>query len=140
MDKIERPLGPLVVDISGTTLTNDEIKTLQHPLVGMVILFTRNFENIEQLRTLTHDIHALRNPPLLIGVDHEGGRIQRFRQGFTQIPSMKSLGELYDTDSQRAHALTGACGLWIWTTDKAPLSATVLSTEIRRLFPFFPRL
>lgn len=111
MDKVERPLGPLVVDISGTTLTNEEIKTLQHPLVGMVILFTRNFENIEQLRTLTHDIHALRNPPLLIGVDHEGGRIQRFRQGFTQIPSMKSLGELYDTDPQRAHALTGACGL-----------------------------
>ncbi len=89
MDKIERPLGPLVVDISGTTLTNDEIKTLQHPLVGMVILFTRNFENIEQLRTLTHDIHALRNPPLLIGVDHEGGRIQRFRQGFTMIPIRK---------------------------------------------------
>lgn len=110
MDKVERPLGPLVVDIAGTSLTNEEIEVLQHPLVGMVILFTRNFENLEQLRNLTHDIHALRNPPLLIGVDHEGGRIQRFRQGFTKIPSMRSLGEVYDKEPKKAHALTAACG------------------------------
>lgn len=111
MDKVERPLGPLVVDIAGTELTDDEAKMLQHPLVGMVILFTRNFESIEQLHNLTHDIHALRNPPLLIGVDHEGGRIQRFKDGFTKIPSMHSLGQLYDKDPKRAHALTAACGL-----------------------------
>ena len=110
MEKVDRPLGPLVVDIAGTELTDDEVKVLQHPLVGMVILFTRNYENLEQLRTLTHDIHALRNPPLLIGVDHEGGRIQRFREHFTKIPSMNSLGQLYDSDPQRAHGLSAACG------------------------------
>ncbi len=111
MDKVERPLGPLVVDISGTTLTDEEASLLQHPLIGMVILFTRNYKNPEQLRSLTHEIHSLRNPPLLIGVDHEGGRIQRFREGFTKIPSMKSLGKLYDKDPVRATSLTSACGL-----------------------------
>lgn len=111
MDKVERPLGPLVVDIGGPTLTDAEAKMLQHPLVGMVILFTRNFENIDQLQKLTHEIHSLRNPPLLISVDHEGGRIQRFREGFTQIPSMHSLGLLYEEDPLRARALTAACGL-----------------------------
>ncbi len=111
MEKVDRPLGPLVVDIAGTELTDEEIKLLQHPMVGMVILFTRNFENIDQLHNLTHDIHALRNPPLIIGVDHEGGRIQRFREGFTRIPSMNSLGQLYDKEPQRAHSLAAACGL-----------------------------
>ena len=79
-------------------------------MVGMVILFTRNYENREQLHNLTHDIHSLRNPSLLIGVDHEGGRIQRFREEFTKIPSARSLGQLYDTDPQCAHNLTAACG------------------------------
>lgn len=111
MDKVERPLGPLVVDVAGTSLTDEEIKVLQHPLVGMVILFTRNFESIEQLHNLTHDIHALRNPSLLISVDHEGGRIQRFREGFTRIPSMQSLGKLYDSEPQRAQSLAASCGI-----------------------------
>lgn len=111
MEKVDRPLGPLVVDIAGTSLTEEEIKVLQNPMVGMVILFTRNFESKEQLHNLTHDIHALRNPSLLIGVDHEGGRIQRFREEFTRIPSMNSLGKLYDKDPQRAHSLAAACGL-----------------------------
>ena len=79
MEKVDRPLGPVVVDIAGTSLTDEEVKILQNPMVGMVILFTRNYENREQLHNLTHDIHSLRNPSLLIGVDHEGGRIQRFR-------------------------------------------------------------
>lgn len=111
MEKVDRPLGPLVVDIAGTSLTDEEIKVLQNPMVGMVILFTRNFESKEQLHNLTHDIHALRNPSLLIGVDHEGGRIQRFRDEFTRIPAMHSLGQLYDKDAQRAQSLAAACGL-----------------------------
>ena len=111
MEKVDRPLGPVVVDIAGTSLTDEEVKILQNPMVGMVILFTRNYENREQLHNLTHDIHSLRNPSLLIGVDHEGGRIQRFREEFTKIPSARSLGQLYDTDPQRAHNLTAACGL-----------------------------
>ena len=91
MEKVDRPLGPVVVDIAGTSLTDEEVKILQNPMVGMVILFTRNYENREQLHNLTHDIHSLRNPSLLIGVDHEGGRIQRFREEFTKIPSARSL-------------------------------------------------
>ncbi len=101
----------MVVDIAGTELTTEEMRLLQHPLVGMVILFARNFESKEQLHNLTHDIHALRSPPLLVSVDHEGGRIQRFREGFTKIPSMSSLGALYDKDPHRAFSLTAACGL-----------------------------
>jgi beta-N-acetylhexosaminidase len=95
MEKVDRPLGP--VDIAGTSLTDEEVKILQNPMVGMVILFTRNYENREQLHNLTHDIHSLRNPSLLIGVDHEGGRIQRFREEFTKIPSARSLGQLYES-------------------------------------------
>jgi beta-N-acetylhexosaminidase len=110
MDKVDRPLGPLVVDIAGTQLTEEEARILQHPLVGMVILFTRNYSSPEQLMNLTHDIHALRNPSLLIAVDHEGGRVQRFREGFTEIPAMRNLGRLYDTDSARAVSLAASCG------------------------------
>ena len=65
MEKVDRPLGPVVVDIAGTSLTDEEVKILQNPMVGMVILFTRNYENREQLHNLTHDIHSLRNPSLL---------------------------------------------------------------------------
>ncbi len=111
MEKVERPLGPLCVDIAGTSLTEEEIKVLQNPLVGMVILFTRNFEDKTQLHNLCHDIHMLRTPSLLISVDHEGGRIQRFKEGFTRIPSMQSLGRLYDTNPERAHSLAAACGM-----------------------------
>ena len=64
MEKVDRPLGPVVVDIAGTSLTDEEVKILQNPMVGMVILFTRNYENREQLHNLTHDIHSLRNPSL----------------------------------------------------------------------------
>ena len=66
MEKVDRPLGPVVVDIAGTSLTDEEVKILQNPMVGMVILFTRNYENREQLHNLTHDIHSLRNPSLLM--------------------------------------------------------------------------
>ena len=86
MEKVDRPLGPVVVDIAGTSLTDEEVKILQNPMVGMVILFTRNYENREQLHNLTHDIHSLRNPSLLIGVDHEGGRIQRSPRSRPLVP------------------------------------------------------
>ena len=68
------PLGPVIVDIAGTELTHEERTRLQHPQVGGIILFTRNYESPEQLASLTAEIHALRQPPLLITVDHEGGR------------------------------------------------------------------
>ncbi len=91
-------LGPVVVDIEGTSLTAAERARLAYPQVGMVILFARNFASNRQLAELTAEIHALRSPPLLIAVDHEGGRVQRFRDGFTAIPAMQDLGRLWDQD------------------------------------------
>ena len=85
-----------MVDVAGHVLTASEKKRLQHPLVGGVILFARNFENRAQLVALTRSIHQLRTPRLLIAVDHEGGRVQRFRSdGFTRLPTMRSLGEYW---------------------------------------------
>jgi beta-N-acetylhexosaminidase len=104
------PLGPAVVDPSGPVLTEDDVKRLRHPAVGGVILFARNFESPEQLQALTQDIRALREPQLLIGVDHEGGRVQRFRDGFTGLPPMRSLGQLWDRDREAGKAAAHAAG------------------------------
>lgn len=88
--------GPLMIDVAGTEMTDDERQHLRHPLVGGVILFARNYAEPRQLSALCHDIHALRDPPLLIAIDHEGGRVQRCRDGFTRIPAMRKLGEWWD--------------------------------------------
>jgi len=86
------PPGPVIVDVAGTELTREEETRLRHPLVGGVILFTRNFENRAQLTELCASIHACRDEPLLISTDHEGGRVQRFRgDGFTELPAMRRL-------------------------------------------------
>ena len=74
-------LGPVMVDVPGGVLTDDDRRRLMHPLVGGVILFARNYQSSAQLMALTADIRALRTPHLLIAVDHEGGRVQRFRDG-----------------------------------------------------------
>src|SRR5574343_1385948 len=95
------PLGPLMIDIAGTELTDLDRERLCHPLVGGIILFSRNYANPQQLGALTAAIHALRSPALLIAVDHEGGRVQRFREGFTRLPAMAALGRLWDQDSAR---------------------------------------
>ncbi|MCK5718108.1 MAG: beta-N-acetylhexosaminidase [Thiomargarita sp.] len=105
-------VGPLMIDIEGCTLSHEDRDILQHPLVGGVILFTRNYESIEQLTRLTTDIHALRQPSLLIAVDHEGGRVQRFRQHFVHLPPCAKLGELYDSHSQQALTLSEQMG-WL---------------------------
>ena len=100
--------GPVVLDIAGTALTEDDVRRIRHPMTGMVILFTRNYENPQQLTALTAAIHAVK-PGILIGVDHEGGRVQRFRQGFTEIPAMHAYGELWQKNPQAAgRALTAA--------------------------------
>ena len=90
--------GPVFLDVEGVELSAVEREQLMHPLTGGVILFARNFASPAQVRALTASIHALRTPPLLIAVDHEGGRIQRFREGFTAIPAMRTLGEQWDRD------------------------------------------
>ncbi len=86
-------LGPLMVDLVGLELSEVERDVLRHPLVGGVILFSRNYESPEQVAALTASIHALRDPHLLISVDHEGGRVQRFRKGFTRLPPIGALGK-----------------------------------------------
>jgi beta-N-acetylhexosaminidase len=104
-------LGPVVIDVEGARLTNADRERLVHPKVGMAILFARNYESAEQLRELTAEIHALRSPPLLIAVDHEGGRVQRFRQPpFTRIPAMARLGSLWEQDVLKASRVATAAG------------------------------
>ncbi|SEK59582.1 beta-N-acetylhexosaminidase [Nitrosovibrio tenuis] len=103
-------LGPVMLDIGGGQLTAAEKEKLRHPLVGGVILFTRNYASFEQLTRLTAEIHALRTPPLLIAVDHEGGRVQRFREGFTRLPAMRELGRIWDEHSGKARHLAQASG------------------------------
>lgn len=94
----DTPLGPLVCDVQAMTLSPEERDCLRDPRVGGVILFSRNFESRKQVAQLTASIRALRNPALLICVDHEGGRVQRFRRGFTPIPPMASLGAQWQQD------------------------------------------
>jgi beta-N-acetylhexosaminidase len=106
------PLGPVMVDLLGTELTDGERERLKHPLVGGVILFSRNYQSPAQLARLTSQIHGLRTPPLLIAVDHEGGRVQRFREGFTRIPCMRELGRIWDDSPHRAKSLAREIG-WL---------------------------
>jgi beta-N-acetylhexosaminidase len=103
-------IGPVMLDVAGTVLTPEDEARLRHPLVGGVILFTRNYESKRQLIDLTSSIHALRSPPLLIAVDHEGGRVQRFREGFTRIPPMRELGKIWDEHPKRAKHLAQQAG------------------------------
>lgn len=110
MNSVRLPLGPLMLDVEGLTLNDDDRRRLRHPLVGGVILFSRNYADPDQIADLTREIHALRQPPLLIAVDHEGGRVQRFRTGFTPVPPMAAFGELWDEQPQRARRLAREAG------------------------------
>jgi beta-N-acetylhexosaminidase len=103
--------SPLIIDIAGTALTDADRRRLAHPLVGGLILFARNWQDRRQLTRLCADIKALRED-LLICVDHEGGRVQRFRtDGFTHLPPMRALGELWMRDAMAATDAASACGL-----------------------------
>jgi beta-N-acetylhexosaminidase len=102
--------APVVLDIAGTTLNADDRRRLRHPLTGGLILFARNWANRAQLTALTAEIKAIR-PDVLVCVDHEGGRVQRFRSdGFTHLPPMRVLGELWMRDALAATDAATACG------------------------------
>ncbi|GMV02572.1 MAG: beta-N-acetylhexosaminidase [Burkholderiaceae bacterium] len=102
-ERTRQPRGPVVLDVQATELDAAGRERLMHPLVGGVILFARNYESRRQLAGLCDEIHALRRSRLLICVDHEGGRVQRFQKGFTQLAPMRELGALWDRD------VLGAC-------------------------------
>lgn len=95
-------LGPVMCDIQGTSLTEQDKKRLCNKQVGGVILFTRNYESPAQIKALIDSIHQLKTPRLIVAVDHEGGRVQRFRDGFQKIPAMQVFGELYEENETDA--------------------------------------
>lgn len=105
-----------MVDVAGTALTAEEREALAHPLVGGVILFGRNYQSPEQVAALTADIHGLREPRLLVAVDQEGGRVQRFRDGFTRLPAVRGLGAVYDRDPRQALHYAQATG-WLMASE-----------------------
>ena len=105
------PRGPVFLGVEGIRLSVEDRARLGHPLTGGVILFARNFESSPQLKALTAEIRELRALQLLVAVDHEGGRVQRFRDGFTAIPPMRTLGELWERDVAGAAREAARLGL-----------------------------
>ena len=97
--------GPLFVDLDGFEISSEEKELVSHPFIGGIILFSRNFENCDQLRDLVRQIHAVRSPPLLIGVDQEGGSVQRFKEGFSKLPSLSLIGDQYEKNPEWSKSL-----------------------------------
>jgi beta-N-acetylhexosaminidase len=109
-------LGPLMIDLAGTTITAEERELLHHRLVGGVVLFSRNYTDPAQLSALTAAIHAERSPPLIVAVDQEGGRVQRFREGFSRLPPARLIGHQYDLDPRTGLALARSIG-WLMAAE-----------------------
>lgn len=95
-------LGPVMLDVAGLSLNDLDRKRLLHPSAGAVILFARNYQDRSQVSNLIAEIKSLRSPSLLIAVDQEGGRVQRFKEGFTTLPAAATFGELWQTDKESA--------------------------------------
>lgn len=105
-----------MTDFEGTALTARDREVLRHPLVGGVILFSRNYASPEQITGVIEELHALRSPRLLIAVDHEGGRVQRFRSGFTELPAVATIGEMYGANEREGLAFARECG-WLMAAE-----------------------
>lgn len=105
-------IGPIMIGVEGTSLDAAERELLRHPRICGVILFSRNFESVSQLEALTREIHELRDPPLLIAIDQEGGRVQRLREGFTRLPPLSVFGRMHARSPERAASLAETCG-WL---------------------------
>ena len=113
-----------MVDLVGTTLEQQEKELLCHPLIGGVVLFSRNYESLPQLQQLLQDIHGLRTPRLVVAVDQEGGVVQRFRTGFTTLPANRILGKLYDQDRETAYRISGELG-WLMAAELAAVGIDI---------------
>ncbi|MCW8944185.1 MAG: beta-N-acetylhexosaminidase [Sedimenticola sp.] len=108
--------GPLMLDLEGHQLTSQEREMLCHPAAGGVILFSRNYQSPQQISALIDDIHRLREPPLLVAVDQEGGRVQRFKEGFSRLPPAAWFGELSKQNSKKAKSITQKVG-WLMAAE-----------------------
>ena len=109
-------LGPLMVDLEGTAISETEKNLLLKPEVGGIILFTRNFESVEQLTALVDEIHQLRTPKLLVAVDHEGGRVQRFHEGFSRIPAAAMYARVAKNNLEKSRQLAENAG-WLMAVE-----------------------
>src|SRR3954468_11093710 len=105
-----------MVDVAGLELTPEDLDVLRHPLVGSVILFTRNYRDSAQLTRLVADIHAVRTPALIVAVDQEGGRVQRFRPGFSLLPPPRRIGHAFDLDAKAGLTLARSMG-WLMAAE-----------------------
>ncbi len=117
MEAAANTLGPVLIGIAGTSLTTAERQLLCLPAVGGVVLFSRNIESADQVAVLCSEIRGLRQPRLLITIDQEGGRVQRLREGFTALPPLRRIGEIYSSDPDKA-------------CDLAYRHARVMATEV----------
>ena len=123
-------IGPLMIDLKGTHIDAEEEDWLRHPAVGGVILFTRNYADVDQLKSLITELHEMKKPRLLVAIDQEGGRVQRLREGFLPVPPMREFGKEFDVNPTHALKL---CELTAW----------VLANELRSIgidFTFAPVL
>ncbi|MAS00357.1 MAG: beta-N-acetylhexosaminidase [Nitrosomonadales bacterium] len=118
----------LMIDIQELVLNNSDIKRIEHPLVGGIILFTRNYKNKQQLKNLIKSIRKIKKN-LLIAVDHEGGRVQRFRDEFTEIPDMKQIGKIYQKDSDHAKLIARLVG-WVISEELAEMDIDFSFTPV----------
>ena len=105
-----------MIDLLGLEMTEEENEVLHHPLVGGVILFSRNYDSVEQVSALIENIQADRHTRLIVAVDHEGGAVQRFRNEFTRLPACAELGKAYDQDTDKAISLTYDLG-WVMASE-----------------------
>lgn len=124
------PRGPVMADVESFRLTDEEKERLLDPAIGGVILFRRNFQDREQLTLLVQEIKALRQPPLIVAVDHEGGRVQRFITGFTRLPAMRVLGEMWDGQGAEAAKERAETVGWVLAAELAACGIDLSFTPV----------
>lgn len=124
------PRGPVMADVHAFSLTDEEKQRLLDPAVGGVILFRRNFKDVAQLKTLIREIKSLRTPGLIVAVDHEGGRVQRFIDGFTRLPAMSVLGEIWDSEGAAAAKAQAEQVGWVLATELSACGVDLSFTPV----------